>query len=102
MSSFSCEREPFTICGSVNAVGPSNMSNVTLERGTLTFDGAGVGVRVVGPEAVVTAERLVLKVPYLLASAARGERPVDGAVASVGSNRLASVGASSSVVCTGI
>lgn len=78
------------------------MSNVTLERGTLTFDGAGVGVRVVGPEAVVTAERLVLKVPYLLASAARGERPVDGAVASVGSNRLASVGASSSVVCTGI
>ena len=82
-------------------LGIANSSDVTLDRGTLTFDGAGVGVRVVGPEAVVMAERVVLKVPYLLASAARGERPVDGAVASVGRSKLVSVGASSSAVCTG-
>ena len=52
-----------------------------------TVDGAGVGVRVVGPEAVGTRERDALKVPYLLASAA-SDMPVEATmVASLGCKR---------------
>ena len=59
------------------------------------MDGAGVFVRVVGPE-LGPRERPVRKVPYLLASAER-ERPAEGAAAScAGRSRLVSVGVSSS------
>ena len=66
------------------------------------MDGAGVGALVVGPEAVGTVERDVLNVPYLLASAASGERPVEGIGCSSGASReVVSMGASSSSVCVG-
>lgn len=74
-------------------------------RGTRMVEGAGVGALVVGPEAVGAREREVLNVPYLLASPASGDSPVDGAVASdVGSSRLEAVGTTSSSAtpfCTG-
>lgn len=68
-SSFSCER------------------GAPLVRGRGAVDGAGVGARVVGPEAVGASERPVLKVPYLLASGAK-DKPVEAtAVASLDSRR---------------
>ena len=65
------------------------------------MDGAGVFVRVVGPE-LGPRERPVRKVPYLLASADKGDSPADGAAAScAGRSRLVSVWASSSELSTG-
>ena len=59
-------------------------------------------MRVVGPDAVLRV-RPLRKVPYLLASAEKGERPAEGAAAScAGRSRLVSVGASSSGVSTGM
>ena len=59
--------------------------------------GAGVGLRVVGPEAVGARDREMRKVPYLLASVTSGERPWDAVASSVEErSRLESVGASSS------
>ena len=55
----------------------------------------------VGPDAVLRV-RPLRKVPYLLASAEKGDRPADAVAAScVGRSKLVSVGASSSEISTG-
>ena len=60
-----------------------------------------MAVRVVGLE-FCPMERPLRKVPYLLASADKGDSPADGAAASyAGRSRLVSVWASSSELSTG-